>query len=199
MAIRLALGLLFIVNVLRDCSYAHAHQQDWEMDKDKLVVPEDTVSAMKELVASCTRKLGGRKMGAHEVLMRRKFKKDTSGEQNHASVVKSLQGSQAQYLNLNELQNVNNLKPKTQKSDNWNTNPKHFHQESKKLLTKASLENLSLPDKQLSHQTQAIAPKGETQRLLEATKEIVNLMTKDYRGMDRPRRKPPINNHVPIH
>lgn len=147
-----------------------------------------------------------------------------AGEQNHASVVKSLQGSQAQYLNLNGLQvcilnfilvmhiqpkndliflhtqkNVNNLKPKTQRSDNWNTNPKHFHQESKKLPTKASLENLSLPDKQLSHQTQAIAPKGETQRLLEATKEIVNLMTKDYRGMDRPRRKPPINNHVPIH
>lgn len=27
-----------------------------------------------------------------------------AGEQNHASVVKSLQGSQAKYLNLNELQ-----------------------------------------------------------------------------------------------
>lgn len=39
----------------------------------------DQLSKMQEHVGSCTRKLGGRKIGAHEVLMRRKFKNDTSG------------------------------------------------------------------------------------------------------------------------
>ncbi|XP_048433994.1 uncharacterized protein LOC125474408 [Pyrus x bretschneideri] len=38
----------------------------------------------------------------------------------------------------------------------------------------------------------------ETRRLLKATREALNLMTKDYQGRDR-RRKPPINNHEPQH
>ncbi|XP_039054365.1 uncharacterized protein LOC120196693 [Hibiscus syriacus] len=44
----------------------------------------------------------------------------------------------------------------------------------------------------------AIGNKDESKRLLEAAEEVVNLMNKDYsyRG---PRRKPPINNHVPRH
>ncbi|KAK8569089.1 hypothetical protein V6N13_106962 [Hibiscus sabdariffa] len=42
-----------------------------------------------------------------------------------------------------------------------------------------------------------IGNKYESKRLLEAAKEVVNLMQKDYR--DRPGRKPPINNHVPRH
>ncbi|PQQ07107.1 uncharacterized protein Pyn_37469 [Prunus yedoensis var. nudiflora] len=37
----------------------------------------------------------------------------------------------------------------------------------------------------------------EARRLLKATREIVNLMHKDYHGMGR--RKPPINNHEPQH
>ncbi|KAK8711886.1 hypothetical protein V6N13_147146 [Hibiscus sabdariffa] len=37
----------------------------------------------------------------------------------------------------------------------------------------------------------------ESKRLLEAAEEVVKLMQKDYKGSDRPRRKPPINNHVP--
>uniref|UniRef100_A0A803QKK0 Uncharacterized protein n=1 Tax=Cannabis sativa TaxID=3483 RepID=A0A803QKK0_CANSA len=37
----------------------------------------------------------------------------------------------------------------------------------------------------------------ETRRLVEAAKEIVSLMHKDYKGMGR--RKPPINNHEPSH
>lgn len=42
-------------------------------------------------------------------------------------------------------------------------------------------------------------PDVDTQRLLIAAKEIENLMQKDYRGMSKPRRKPPINNHEPRH
>ena len=37
--------------------------------------------------------------------------------------------------------------------------------------------------------------KDEDQPVLEAAKEIVNLMDKDYKGMDR--RKPPIHNEEP--
>ncbi|KAF3443983.1 hypothetical protein FNV43_RR13673 [Rhamnella rubrinervis] len=42
-----------------------------------------------------------------------------------------------------------------------------------------------------------ISEKDETRSLMEAAKEIVNLMHKDYKGMGR--RKPPINNHEPKH
>lgn len=42
-----------------------------------------------------------------------------------------------------------------------------------------------------------ISQKDETRSLLEAAKEIVNLMHKDYKGMGR--RKPPINNDEPRH
>ncbi|KAK8688777.1 hypothetical protein V6N13_087519 [Hibiscus sabdariffa] len=37
----------------------------------------------------------------------------------------------------------------------------------------------------------------ESKRLMEAAEDVVKLMQKDYKGSDRPRRKPPINNHVP--
>lgn len=37
----------------------------------------------------------------------------------------------------------------------------------------------------------------DSKEVVEAADEVVNLMRKDYRGMDRPRRKPPINNHKP--
>ncbi|KAL5739217.1 hypothetical protein ACOSP7_028136 [Xanthoceras sorbifolium] len=41
--------------------------------------------------------------------------------------------------------------------------------------------------------------KVEAERLIMATKELVNFMHKDYKGMGKPRRKPPINNHEPRH
>ncbi|KAL0332164.1 UNVERIFIED_CONTAM: hypothetical protein Scaly_2117900 [Sesamum calycinum] len=37
----------------------------------------------------------------------------------------------------------------------------------------------------------------EPEALLEAADEVATLMRKDYKGADRPRRKPPINNHEP--
>ncbi|KAF2313712.1 hypothetical protein GH714_012828 [Hevea brasiliensis] len=198
--IRLVLGLLFVVNAPRDYSYAHAHQEEWEMDKDKLVVREDIMSSQKELVdavtTTSTRKLGfgGRKMVAHEGLMRRKFEKEQSTIQEGASedISEEHEQFEAKDTKVRQLGS-----PRSEPVHLPNTNAKHFHQDSKKLPTNASLENLSRSDKLLSHQPQATVPKSETQRLLEATKEIVNLMARDYKGMAR--RKPPINNHVPIH
>ncbi|XP_048230667.1 uncharacterized protein LOC8276098 isoform X2 [Ricinus communis] len=221
---RSVLGLLFLLNALRGpYSYAHPHQ-DWKFEESKLVVDEDNVvSAQKGfldgLSTTSARKIGfgGRKMVVHhEVMMGKEIEKaDISGKENNG-FVKDLQGSQDQYFNH---QNMNNLKksaslgtPKSEATvqlSNTSPNPKHTTQSSKKLPTKASLKSHSRSEKLLSdhhhhhhhhHQeSQVTNPKGETQRLLEATKEIVNLMNKDYKGMDRPRRKPPINNHVPIH
>ncbi|CAN1181122.1 hypothetical protein LINPERPRIM_LOCUS6037 [Linum perenne] len=39
----------------------------------------------------------------------------------------------------------------------------------------------------------------ERKRIMEETRKIVALMHRDYKGMNKPRRKPPINNHLPIH
>lgn len=73
-------------------------------------------------------------------------------------------------------------------------------QDSKALPTKTNLESRpSRTDMDQEPQGSSTLPKGEMQRLLDATKEIVNLMHKDYSGHARPGRKPPINNKVPIH
>ncbi|KAL0377643.1 UNVERIFIED_CONTAM: hypothetical protein Sradi_3069800 [Sesamum radiatum] len=37
----------------------------------------------------------------------------------------------------------------------------------------------------------------EPEAFIEAADEVATLMRKDYKGADRPRRKPPINNHEP--
>lgn len=43
------------------------------------------------------------------------------------------------------------------------------------------------------------AQKDESYRVMEAIndREVMNLMRKDYKGMNKPRRNPPINNHKP--
>ncbi|XP_041002519.1 uncharacterized protein LOC121248197 isoform X2 [Juglans microcarpa x Juglans regia] len=85
-----------------------------------------------------------------------------------------------------------------------NTKPERT-QDSKAVPTKASLGSSSRSDKpifsQETHHDQTTASDHqrdiETQRLLEATKEIVSLMHKDYGKMAR--RPPPSNNHEPWH
>lgn len=50
------------------------------------------------------------------------------------------------------------------------------------------------------HQSSAHHQKDNySKEFLETTDEddVINLMRRDYRGSDRPRRKPPINNHEP--
>ncbi|XP_061344245.1 uncharacterized protein LOC133290203 [Gastrolobium bilobum] len=56
---------------------------------------------------------------------------------------------------------------------------------------KASLESSSRSEE--PHQ--GAAPKDETKSLVDAAKEVANLIYKDYKG--RPSHKPPINNHEP--
>ncbi|KAG6720753.1 hypothetical protein I3843_03G076600 [Carya illinoinensis] len=84
-----------------------------------------------------------------------------------------------------------------------NTKPES-PQDSKAVPTKASLGSSSRSDKPIFSQetyhdqtTASDHQRDETQRLLEATKEIVSLMHKDYGKMAR--RPPPSNNHEPWH
>ncbi|XVF71332.1 hypothetical protein PTKIN_Ptkin12aG0028600 [Pterospermum kingtungense] len=59
-------------------------------------------------------------------------------------------------------------------------------------------ESKAVPSKPVAQEPLVIGNRVESKRLLEAVKEIENLMNKDYKW-DRPRRKPPINNHMPRH
>ncbi|CAK7335243.1 unnamed protein product [Dovyalis caffra] len=124
------------------------------------------------------------------------------GKENKA-LHKSIGGSQDQ-LN-NQLKDMNNLERKTlsvrlgtPRTETVHL-PKSNSKDSKALPTKTSLESPSRADIDQEHQGSATDPKDGTQRLIDATREIVNLMHKDYSTHDRPRRNPPIHNKVPIH
>ncbi|EOY03837.1 Uncharacterized protein TCM_019028 [Theobroma cacao] len=108
----------------------------------------------------------------------------------------------------NQVTGINKLEPKTRnfsgsgipRSDQPLYLPNSMlFEESKAVPPKASLESPSRSDKPVSQKPPVIGNRIESKRLLEAAKEIVNLMHKDYKGCDRPRRKPPINNNVPKH
>ncbi|MBA0757405.1 hypothetical protein Gotri_020506 [Gossypium trilobum] len=63
---------------------------------------------------------------------------------------------------------------------------------------KPSLKNLS--SRRDNDEPTVMGNTIESKRLFEAdAKEVINLMNKDYKGLDQPRQKPPINNHVPKH
>jgi hypothetical protein len=66
------------------------------------------------------------------------------------------------------------------------------------LPTKTSLESPSTAEIDQEPQGSATDLKSEMQRLLDATREMVNLMNKDYTTRP-PIRKPPINNKEPVH
>ncbi|XP_050229724.1 uncharacterized protein LOC126678855 isoform X2 [Mercurialis annua] len=178
------LGLLFVLNTLKDYSYyAHAHQ-DSEREKHKLLMDEDSVITAHKglfldgLAAERARKFvfGGRKMVVeHEVMMRRKI-----GEKDEISVA----GYEKNAL--------------MKRSFHQNFNPQEKMNNRNNLGGSRSEEEVKFSDTN-PNKFRATTPKSDTQRLVEATREIVNLMNKDYKGTDRPRRKPPINNHIPIH
>ncbi|KAI5559072.1 hypothetical protein BDE02_17G085600 [Populus trichocarpa] len=217
----IVLELLYVMNAIWG-SYAHDHQ-DWEMNKYELLGPEEIdVPAHKELngfsSTASTRKMaiGGRKMAVQKVTRREIEKEqglhggapeDNSGNEKNA-LDESLGGSKDQ-LNNNKQKDMNNLERKTlsarlgtprTETVNLPKSDPELSQDSKALPTKTSLESRPpRTDMDQEPQGSSTLPKGEMQRLLDATKEIVNLMHKDYSGHARPGRKPPVNNKVPIH
>ncbi|XP_042974155.1 uncharacterized protein LOC122305635 isoform X2 [Carya illinoinensis] len=136
-----------------------------------------------------------------------------SGKDSNAS--KNSPGRSSQDHKVSDQSNKNTL-PKASKSAGLgsprsklitahfpNTKPES-PQDSKAVPTKASLGSSSRSDKPIFSQetyhdqtTASDHQRDETQRLLEATKEIVSLMHKDYGKMAR--RPPPSNNHEPWH
>ncbi|GFS30540.1 hypothetical protein Acr_00g0012520 [Actinidia rufa] len=87
------------------------------------------------------------------------------------------------------------LEPKTLKPVHFPSSNPHGHfQASKAVSTKATLNNSSKSNTQVSQEP---AQKDESQRLVEAAEEIANLMRKDYKDDGKPRHTPPINNHKP--
>ncbi|KAF8389881.1 hypothetical protein HHK36_024399 [Tetracentron sinense] len=222
----LVAGLFFILLTVRD-STAHALQAMEMMSKADgngfaMSTGGNAVSIEKELfdgiptaAAARNKRLGGRKMAV--------FRKEMVKEQglnggaskisgaNH-TVEKCNHGEKREELNVDcklsdrsilpakvNVKNSNKLKPKTLSSssigstgtepfDLLNTNQLNS-QDSGAISTCGSLgcspkSKLSVPQ--------------ESQKLLEAANEIVKLTQKDYTGMNKPGRTPPINNNYPL-
>ncbi|XVF81794.1 hypothetical protein PTKIN_Ptkin15bG0185100 [Pterospermum kingtungense] len=64
-------------------------------------------------------------------------------------------------------------------------------------MNKLEPKTIEFADKTVSEEPPVTGNRAESKMLLEAAKEIVSLIHKDYKGADR--RKPPINNNVPRH
>nr|POE84998.1 hypothetical protein CFP56_63876 [Quercus suber] len=147
--------------------------------------------------------LGGRKMAVHKVLMSKEIEKQdvTTSEISGAT---HFDGNSDLEVKGDFKNNLNKLEPKSSKSASFRiprskpAQPQNS-QDSKAASTKASLESSSRSDNKPAYlETNHTSQRDHEARwLLQATKEIVNLMHKDYKGMGR--RKPPINNHEPWH
>ncbi|KAF9684031.1 hypothetical protein SADUNF_Sadunf04G0075400 [Salix dunnii] len=113
------------------------------------------------------------------------------GKKNNA-LDKSLRGSQDQlnYQQKDMSRETFSARLGTPRTDDQTVHlPKSNSKDSKALPTITSLESSSTAD--IDQEPQ------EMQRLVDATREIVNLMNKDY--STRPIRQPPINNKGPVH
>ncbi|KAJ6396302.1 hypothetical protein OIU77_021350 [Salix suchowensis] len=211
----LALGLLFVINAIWG-SCAHDYH-DWEMKKKETVgIGENTVSVHKELLSGFstarTRKmdLGGKKVAVQKESRGKpekeikgfhgKASEDNSGKKKNASD-KCLRGSQDQ---LNDQKGMNretfSARLRTPRTDLDQTVhlPKSNSKDSKALPTKTSLESSSTAEIDQEPQGSATDPIEEMESLVDAAREIVNLMNKDY-STRPPIRQPPINNKGPVH
>ncbi|KAJ7974252.1 Exocyst complex component like [Quillaja saponaria] len=208
------LGFLFFMHALTNSS-ASVHQGNQEWNTNEL----------EELIARTihTRKLGlgGKKNMAAQKASRIEIE-DEAKMTNKAETSKisgkdsdALKNSpERMQVQINKQKQINMKEAKTSESTSFvipRSNPENSpganskdSQDSKTLSATASSGSFSSSrptnNKQVSQQELhhgMSTQKDENQRLLEATKEIVNLMHKDYKGMAR--RKPPINNHEPWH
>ncbi|KAF8399228.1 hypothetical protein HHK36_015093 [Tetracentron sinense] len=176
---------------------------------EKLVVAEgngvgasrgNTVSIEKELfngvptaAAAENKRLGGRKMVSNNVLRKEMIRKEedlnrgTSKISGATHSVGKCNPERKGELNVEcKLSDRSHLPVKVNMNNGNMIEPK--------TLNSASMEISGMSDQESHDHFQ----KSESQKLLEAANEIVNLMHKDYTGMDKPRRTPPINNHQPL-
>ncbi|XP_028085147.1 uncharacterized protein LOC114286221 isoform X2 [Camellia sinensis] len=182
-----------------------------EMHGNRLILTgENVFTVQKELLGDVSNgnarkmKLGGRKMMAGEV-PRKEIEKEVNGEASKISgtdTIASMRTGRLQdHLNVqnnNPMFEPNTLKPAslgiTEKEPvQFASTKPHQFQDSKAVSTSGTLNSSSRPNNKQVSQDQ----KDESQGFLEADVEVVNMTSKDYGGMDNPRRKPPINNDKP--
>ncbi|XP_031282234.1 uncharacterized protein LOC116140797 [Pistacia vera] len=200
--------LSIILGLLLVMASVLAHQDDKATGNGLLASSQGyIVSSREELVHGVASinmrklRLQGRKMAEHKV-SGEKFEKDDDAQQRKNSEIsgKSCEASKKSLERSHH--RADDQKTKTLNSEPAavllsNSKPIQS-QDSKTLRTKASLKGSPRSDNEVSQELDDTDDQTvDTQRLLVATKEIVNLMNKDYRGM--PRRKPPINNDEPRH
>ncbi|ONI18912.1 hypothetical protein PRUPE_3G247600 [Prunus persica] len=206
------LGLLFVMHALGHfTTAAHAHQ-----GKEELSMTEKPVilSGHKEpntdgvsIAGSRMIGLGGRKMAAHKVLRKleparpaSQLNGETTSSKNSGKDSKASSNSHGKPQNiLNQQADIKILEPTTLKAAANSfgiprvLKPKHSQDsKTKQPIIRAHQKTINYDDTDDHHKLT-----DEARRLLKATREIVNLMHKDYHGMGR--RKPPINNHEPQH
>ncbi|KAK8611607.1 hypothetical protein V6N13_131654 [Hibiscus sabdariffa] len=170
----LGLGLLFVLYALKNCP-VRAHQ-GMETDGERHLTSEESlVSVRKEFVDG----FGGRKMGRHEVeVVRKESGKGVDSKNSGANY-----GSDGK-CDFEGKEGFS-VKCKTRKQTKVETDD--F------VAFGADYGGPKRGNKDAEFQDQANNQIEEA----EAAKEIINLMHKDYRGMEKPRQKPPINNRIP--
>ncbi|XP_034706945.1 uncharacterized protein LOC117930409 isoform X2 [Vitis riparia] len=181
----LVLGLLLVLQALR-VSLTQAHQ-DRAMNGNGLAMTGENVLLVKKGLldgkpnaVTRTRGLGGRKMvvdrvsrkGIEEQGLNQENSK-ISGKDNYAWE----KFARKSRYPPNDQDNLNTLEPKTWKC--------------------SSLGCTSKSKIPVSQEPPDTTQRDEEERLLKAVNEMVNLIHKDYKGTDKPKRKPPINNHEP--
>ncbi|CAL1392312.1 unnamed protein product [Linum trigynum] len=162
-------GLLFLVNVLRDY-YAVAHQDDF------LGIQHSDDGRNHDnsfpMVASSAI--------ADQVITPQKNHKELGGRK---MVVAKKKKNKADHDD----------------DDDHNLNTAAYHKKLRYLKQAAFPAAAASSRAKSGRKVGATAGDGDDERLLEATRKIVALMHKDYKGMNKPKRKPPINNNLPVH
>ncbi|XP_024956043.1 uncharacterized protein LOC112498676 [Citrus sinensis] len=181
----IAIGFLFLMHGIRDCSFALAQDEATSRNGLGAIDQGHAVSPRKEVaddhgvagaISMSKLWLQGRKMAVHMVW--KEHEKNPKGMDKSGTL--KISGKRSAEASKKYLESFDHPQDDDQPAVSL-SNPKQMQ-----------------PRDQENEVSQE-RPDVDTQRLLIAAKEIENLMQKDYRGMSKPRRKPPINNHEPRH
>ncbi|KAL3525811.1 hypothetical protein ACH5RR_014183 [Cinchona calisaya] len=108
--------------------------------------------------------------------------------QNHASSQNMVEAAGRKGLRASKMRVYKLLKRESESKQRLDEKPKI----SGNYAAQDASTRMGLPNSTASNSHQ-----DASKAFLDAADEVVNLMRKDYGGKDRPRMKPPINNHEP--
>ncbi|KAJ4960640.1 hypothetical protein NE237_020550 [Protea cynaroides] len=200
----LVLALLFTSLALRN-SFVHARQA---ADMVTVTNGADTVFVLKELfegvraaaAVTAKKRSGGRKLVMGSILMKDMMEEEEavingktpkiSGKDRNAS--NQPLGTSQKHMNDQKSRDLS--KPKALKT----MASQLKSQDSEAVSNCGSLECSSTSRKLVSPEYHDHFQQSKSKKLLEAANQIVSLIHMDYAGMQRPSRKPPINNHEPL-